>query len=147
MLDNLPPLHALVVALTAIIVLILLFALVRIINGANTLEWTDLVSTIGRDGKQHADWNQIGKGLGAVLCTWLPAVYVYSPKLEAMGLAAVMGVALAYLGGVSGYAAMLRSKQGTVETTHTTEPAPDPAATKVTEKTVETPPITPRAKK
>ena len=114
-------LHISVMGVTAIVVLCFLFALVRIINSTeNDLEWSHLISTRSVNGT-YADWNKIGQGLGVVLCTWLPAVYVYSPKMDAAGLALVMGVALAYLGGVSGYAATLRSKQGSVETKRVTE--------------------------
>ena len=118
----------------------LLFALIKVVeNAENNLEWWHLVSSRGADGGQYADWNKIGQGCGVVLCVGLPAVYVYSPKMEAVGLAAVMGVALLYLGGVSGYAANLRSKQGSVETIRTTETPGAPS--KVTEVTTETPPI------
>ena len=136
-LDSIPPLQKLVVALTSIIVLLLMLALVRVINSnSNDLEWWHLISTRGTSGETFADWNKIGQGLGVLLCVWLPAVYVYSSKMEAMGLAAVMGVALAYLGGVSSYAATLRAKQGAVETTKITESTP---AKTVTETKVETP--------
>jgi hypothetical protein len=57
--------------------------------------------------------------------------------MEAVGLAAVMGVALLYLGGVSGYAANLRAKRGSRETV--TEPAAEPVPMKTT--ITETPPI------
>lgn len=140
LLDSIPPIQKLVVALSAIIVLLLLLAMVRIINsGDNDLQWWHLVSTKAADGGQYADWNRIGQGLGVVLCVWLPAVYVYSPKMEAVGLAAVMGVALLYLGGVSSYAATLRSKRGSVETTVQTESTPSKV---VTETTLQTPPVT-----
>jgi hypothetical protein len=112
----------------------LLFALIKIVNSAgNSLEWWHLVSSRAQDGSQYADWNKIGQGCGVMLCVGLPTVYVYSPKMEAVGLAAVMGVALLYLGGVSGYAANLRSKQGSRVTE--TEPvgAPGPMKTTVTE--------------
>lgn len=135
-----PPLHRLVMALTAIIILFVIWAFIRIINSqANTLQWWHLISTKGATGEQWLSWDPIGKGLGVVLCFWLPTLYAYSPKMEAMGLAAVMGVALAYLGGVSGYAAMLRSRQGVIETTRVTELAPSKT---VTDTKVETPPIT-----
>jgi len=132
-LDNL------IKAMGAIVFLVLIMAFVRVVNGENDLEWWHLVSTRAADGSQYADWNKIGQGLGVVLCVWLPAVYVYSPKMEAVGLAAVMGVALLYLGGVSGYAANLRAKRGSVETTRTTETPGAPS--KVTEVKTETPPI------
>lgn len=119
----------------------LLYAMVRVINNAsNDLEWEHLISSRSIDGKQWLDWNKIGQGLGAILCVWMPAVYVYSPKMDALGLAAVMGVALAYLGSVSGYAATLRAKQGGVETTTVTEMMP---VSKVTETRTETQPIAP----
>jgi len=131
-------LATLIKAMGVIAFLVLLLAFVRVVNGENNdLEWWHLVSTRAADGGQYADWNKIGQGLGVVLCVWLPAVYVYSPKMEAVGLAAVMGVALLYLGGVSGYAANLRSKQGSRETV--TEPAAEPVPMKTT--ITETPPI------
>ena len=126
---------------TAIFFIVVLYAIVRVINNAsNDLEWAHLISSRSMDGKQWGDWNQIGKGLGVILCVWLPAVYVYSPKMDAVGLALVMGVALAYLGGVSGYAALLRSRQGGIETTRVTEIAP---VSKITETRLETQPIAP----
>jgi len=112
----------------------LLFTLVKVVNSTgNTLEWWHLVSTRSANGVQFADWNKIGQGCGVVLCTVLPAVYVYSPKMDAVGLAAVMGVALLYLGGVSGYAANLRSKQGSRVTETEPASAPVPMKTTVTE--------------
>jgi hypothetical protein len=130
-------LDTLIKAMGVIAFLVLMLAFVRVINGENDLEWWHLVSTRAADGSQYADWNKIGQGLGVVLCVWLPAVYVYSPKMEAVGLAAVMGVALLYLGGVSGYAANLRAKRGSRETV--TEPAAGPVPMKTT--VTETPPI------
>jgi len=131
-------LATLIKAMGVIAFLVLLLAFVRVVNGENNdLEWWHLVSTRAADGGQYADWNKIGQGLGVVLCVWLPAVYVYSPKMEAVGLAAVMGVALLYLGGVSGYAANLRAKRGSRETV--TEPAAEPVPMKTT--ITETPPI------
>ena len=118
-------------ASAAIFVLLFALAVMRIINNAaNDLEWWHLVSTRAQDGVQYACWNKIGQGCGVVLCVWLPAVYAYSEKMDAGGLAAVLGVVLLYLGGVSGYAATLRSRRGTVETT--TEPAAAPGPVKIT---------------
>lgn len=124
---------------SAVFFVVILYALNRIINSDdNKLEWAHLISSRTIEGAQRASWNEIGKGLGVILCVWLPAVYVYSPKMDAGGLALVMGVALAYLGGVSGYAALLRSRQGGVETTKVTEIIP---VSKVTETRTETQPI------
>lgn len=139
--------HNIVMVVTGIVFLLFLLAFVRTINAQNDLEWTHLVSSRSLDGKQYADWNKIGQGLGVVLCFWLPAVYVYSPKMDASGLALVLGVVLTYLGGVSGYAANLRAKQGGVQTTTVTEPVPDPSITKVTETVMQNAPVAPRGKK
>lgn len=116
-------------------VLLLVFALWRIVNDEkNALEWYHLVSTKSADGTQAADWDKIGKGGGVFLCLLLPGLYAYSEKMDAIGLAALMTVALAYLGGVSAYGATLRARQGTTE--KITEPAdPPPGAVKTTETT------------
>lgn len=133
------------IAATVILFIIIVIAVARVFRSSeNDIEWADLISVMAQNGKQKGDWNQIGKGGGVILCIALPFIYVYSPGMDAIGLAAVMGVALAYLGGVSAYAANLRSKQGTVETVRTTELAP--VAT-VTEKRTETPTVAQGAEK
>ena len=128
----------LVIALSAIAILLVIWAFVRLMNANNTLEWYQLVSSKLPDGTQSADWNQIGKGVGVCICVWLPAMYAYSSKMEPYGLTAVMSAALLYLGGVSSYAATLRSKQGSIETSKVTESSP--LAT-VTEKITQNAPI------
>jgi len=116
-----------------ILVLMLSFAVYRVMNSEdNDLEWAELISTKGQDGKLHPDWNKIGQGGGVFICIWLPGVYVYSDKVEAGGLATLMGVALMYLGGVSGYAATLRARQGTTETV-TERSSPSTSTTTTTE--------------
>ena len=121
--------------LFVIIVLLIAYAFIRVVNSLdNNLEWSQLVSSRGQDGRQYADWNKIGQGCGVILCVWLPAVYAHSERADAVGLSAVMGVALLYLGGVSSYAATLRARRGTTETTKTTE-----MPSRVTETTTETP--------
>ena len=117
-------LHLIVRAITGIIILLFIWAFVRVMNAANTLEWSDLISTLGRDNKQHADWDKIGKGAAVILCFWGFVVYIYSPKMDAAGIALILAPVLAYLGGVAGYNAKLRSEQGSVTTT--TTPLPDP---------------------
>lgn len=113
------------IAATVILFIIIIVAVARVFRSTdNDIDWADLVSVMAQNGKQKGDWNQIGKGGGVILCIALPFIYVYSPSMDAMGLAAVMGVALAYLGSVSAYAATLRSKQGSIETTRITEAAP-----------------------
>lgn len=126
----------------ALVVLILLMAWIRVMDDdENDLKWVDLVSTKGSDGLQHADWDKIGKGCAIVLCVLATIVYAYSPGMDATGLALLLGVVLAYLGGVSGYAATLRARQGTVTTT--TEPVPPEGEKKTI---VETPPVKAKGK-
>jgi hypothetical protein len=118
-----------------ILFLLLAYAVIRVVNSiTNDLEWSQLISSKGHDGQQYADWNKIGQGCGVILCVWLPAVYAHSDKADAVGLSAIMGVALLYLGGVSSYAATLRARRGTTETTRISE---SPARTMET--TTETP--------
>ena len=77
----------------------------------NSLEWEQLISSKAIDGKQYVDWNRIGLGLGVLIAVWLPFIYAYSEKMDGTGLAAVMGVSLLYLGGVSSYATSVRAKR------------------------------------
>lgn len=133
--------HYVPIVVTVLVFIAIVIAVARLMRNEDTdIQWADLISVLAHNGVQRADWNQIGKGGGVILCIALPFIYVYSPSMEAIGLAAVMGVALAYLGGVSAYAANLRSKQGSVETTKTTEAD---AVLRTTETTVQTPPVEP----
>lgn len=77
----------------------------------NSLEWEHLISSRAIDGKQYVDWNKIGQGAGVVLSVWLPFIYAGSDHMDGTGLAAVMGVSLLYLGGVSSYATSVRAKR------------------------------------
>lgn len=138
-LESIPPLQRLVVALTAIIVLILMMAFVRLIRSQeNPLQAWEFFATRGSDNLPHPDWDKVGKGIGVAMCIWLPAIYAYSDKMDAAGIALVMGVALGYLGGVASYSATLRARQGSVITETKTEPA---VPTKITETKTEMPPI------
>lgn len=124
---------------TALLFVVIVWAITRVFrNRENELEWADLISIRTIDGKQKADWNQIGKGSGVLLAVALPFIYVYNPTVEPFGLAAVMAASLLYLGGVSAYAATLRARQGSVETIKTTEAAP---VSRTTETRIETPPL------
>lgn len=108
--------------LTALALVVFIWAIVRVINNKdNELEWAHLFSSRSADGKQYADWNKIGQGCGIVLSMWIPAIYTNSEKADGVGVAAVLAASLLYLGGVSSYAATLRARRGTVETTSTTE--------------------------
>ena len=123
-------------------VLAIVYFFIKIVNDkTNHLEWYHLISVKAHDGQQYASWNQIGSGAGVVLCIWLPAVYAYSDRVDAVGLASILGVALAYLGGVSGYAATLRARRGTTETTRVEEDMPKGTDKRITETIKEIPPV------
>lgn len=98
----------------------------------NDLQYADLVSSRGIDGKQHASWNNIGKGLAAVMSFFIPMHYAFSDKFDPLPGAGLMVAALAYLGAVDGYSAYLRSRQSLQQTTVTTEPPVDTKTTTTT---------------
>jgi hypothetical protein len=121
-----------------LILLVVVWILVRVINSdANSLVWADFISTRGADGSQRGDLNKIGQLVGIVVAAMTVLMYADNQTVDAIGLSALLGVALAYLGGVTAYAAFLRSRQGSVETTKTTDFMPP---TTRTETKVETAP-------
>jgi UDP-N-acetylmuramyl pentapeptide phosphotransferase/UDP-N-acetylglucosamine-1-phosphate transferase len=127
-----------------LILLLLVWVLIRIVrHPTNDIEWADYISTKGTDGRQRGDINKIGQWGGIVIAVMSVLMYADNEKVEPTGLSVLLGVALLYLGGVAGYAASLRAKQGTVTTV--TEPATEPAPTKIT--VIETPPPERKAKK
>ena len=113
-----------------LILLLLWWILIRIVRGNDNIEWADYITTRGRDGVQRGDINKIGQWAGIVLCVMTILMYADNEKVDPAGLSWLLGVALLYLGGVAGYAANLRAKQGTVTTV--TEPAPEPTPIKTT---------------
>ena len=124
-----------------LILLVLIWILYRIVKDeGNLIQWADYIASRGPDGRQHGDLNKVGQGVGIGLACTSVLMYSDNQTVDPTGLAALLGVALLYLGGVSGYAANLRSKQGSVTTT--IEPAPDPAASKVT--VVQAAPLAPK---
>ena len=116
-----------------LILLVLVWILFRIINDTgNLIEWADYISTRGTDGKQHGDINKVGQWAGILIAMMSVMMYADNETVDATGLAALLGVALLYLGGVAGYAAKLRANQGSMTTV--TEPVPDvPSKVTVTE--------------
>ena len=134
-MDDAVTLRLVVQILTALALMAFIWAIVRVINSSdNELEWAHLFSSRSADGRQYADWNKIGQGCGIVLSMWIPAIYTNSEKADGTGVALVLGASLLYLGGVSSYAATLRARRGTVETTSTTE-----SPSRTTETKTETP--------
>jgi hypothetical protein len=124
--------------INAIILLMVIWIFIRVIgNDATTIIMADFISTRGDDGLQHGDLNKVGQIVGIVVAAMSVLMYADSINVEPTGLAALLGVALAYLGAVTMYASFLKSKRGTVETTRVTEPVTAPA--KVTETKTQTP--------
>lgn len=121
-----------------LILLVLIWILFRVINDeGNLIEWADYISTRGSDQKQHGDINKVGQWAGIFIAVTSVMLYADNVTVDATGLAALLAVALLYLGGVAGYAANLRAKQGTVVTV--TAPADEPVGPMKTTVT-ETPP-------
>ena len=124
-------------------ILILLFVFwmfVRIVTSEVTqIIYADYISSRGADGKQHGDLDKVGQLVGIIVAALVVLMYADSDKVEPVGLSALLGVSLLYLGGVTMYAKYIRSKQGSIQTV--TEPV-DLTPTKVT--VTETPPITPQ---
>ena len=100
------------VTFNIIFLLVIIWYIVHAVNKQdNTMQWSELVSSKGADGKEHFDWNRIGQGCGVILAMTIPYIYVHSEHMDALGLTAVMSASLLYLGAVNSYAATLRSKQ------------------------------------
>jgi hypothetical protein len=126
-------------AINMIILLLLVWILVRVVSDeGNLVVWADYISTRGQDGKQHGDINKIGQLAGIVLAVVVVLMYADNSVVEPVGLSALLGVSLFFLGAPTMYAGYIRSKQGGVETTKVTEIAP---SARVTETQVQTAPI------
>ena len=101
------------------------------------IEWRDFISSIGSDRAFHGDINKLGQSVGILIGSVAIVLVSSHAHEDLLGFAAVLAAYFAFVGGVAGYAAFLRSKQGSVTTT--TEPAPIPVPSKVTVE--EIPPI------
>ncbi|MDO8682412.1 MAG: hypothetical protein Q7N50_02890 [Armatimonadota bacterium] len=113
----------------------LLWVFYRWMQGENGIEWRDFISARGADGQFHGDTNKLGQCTGIVIGSWSLILVSANAKSDFIGFAAVLGAYFAFVGCVAGYAAYLRSKATTMQTTVTTEPADPPM--KTTTKTVE----------
>jgi hypothetical protein len=99
-------------AINAIVFLVVFWAMYRLVSSEeNDLDWTQLISTKGKDGLLYFDWNRVGQGCGVVVSMAMPFIYVHTDKMDGSGLAMVMTASLAYLGGVTSYVTTLRAKQ------------------------------------
>ena len=102
----------LVLGMAGVLLLLLLHKVMS--SNDNNLDWWQFISTRGQDGKNYADIDKLGKVAGIFISSW----YVISTGSKPD--ASVLAVYLAYVGGVAGYSAYLRSQRGMVtESSHT----------------------------
>lgn len=124
--------------------LALVWALYRYVNsGCNPLRWWHFIASRGADGSYYADLNKLGQVTGIAFGSFAVLNVSGNAKSDFTGFATVLLAYFAFVGGVAGYSAYLRSKSGQRETTTTTEPAPT-TPNKTTTRTVE-PAATPPA--
>ena len=119
----------------AVVLLVLTLAFIHIMNSNNPLQWWHYVATKGGDGHYIADVDKLWQNVGAAIASVAIILLAYRGTLEW----AIFAAYLAFVGGVRGYGAYLKSKEGSITSTRTTEPAPGPQ--KVTESKIQTPPI------
>lgn len=93
-------------------------------SGSNPLYWWHFFASKGADGQYYADLNKLGQVTGIAVGSFAIVQLSAGANKDFIGFAAVLAAYFTFVGGVSGYAAFLRSKSGRTETTTTTEPAP-----------------------
>jgi hypothetical protein len=97
------------VALIVAIFVFFSFVLSRIVNAVeNPLQWWHFISTRAADGNQYADIDKLGKIVGIVVSSFIVLLMTHHDKMDAV----VLGVYLAFVGGIAGYSAYLRAKSG-----------------------------------
>lgn len=106
-----------------VFLLALLLIFYRFMESENGIEWRDFISAEKSDGTYRGDINRVGQCVGVIGCAF--AIIATAPKAHTdyAGFSLVLGVCLAFLGGVASYAATLRAKQSQTQTTIVTEPA------------------------
>jgi hypothetical protein len=105
------------------------------------IEWRDFISSLGSDRLFHGDINKLGQSVGILIGSVAIVLVSSHAHEDLLGFAAVLAAYFAFVGGVAGYAAFLRSKQGSVTTV--TDPLPSPPVpSRIT--VTETPPIVPK---
>lgn len=111
-----------------------LWAFYRYMNARdNPLRWWHFFSSRGNDGTYYADLNKLGQVTGIAVGSFSVMQLSATAKSDFVGFAAVLTAYFAFVGGVAGYSAFLRSKSGRVETRTVVEPAPSsPVKTTVT---------------
>jgi len=93
----------------------LLWAFYRWMQGKNGIEWRDFISARGEDGEFHGDINKLGQTTGIAFGSLSIMLVSANAKSDFVGFAVVLGVYFAFVGGVAGYAAYLRSKNNHID--------------------------------
>lgn len=101
----------------------------RVVERSEDMEWKEFISTKGSDGKNHPDWDKVGKGVAVIIGSWAIVAIAPNVKTDFVGFSVLLGSYFAFAACTSGYAAYLRSKSATMQTTTTVEPVPDPQKT------------------
>ena len=77
------------------------------------LDCTDLICMPDSQGEKRLSLTRIGLCMGIVVAVWAPVFTTLNGKLESD----VLGIALAFLGGVEGYSKYLRMKSDQIKAT------------------------------
>lgn len=107
----------LIVALPWVVALLLFWALYRLMEAENPLQWWHFIATKGSDGNYYADIDKLGKVTGIAISSWALLRASSHDPFDFMGFAAILGVFLAFAGGTAGYSAFLRSQRGPITPT------------------------------
>ena len=90
---------------------LLLLCLIFVIRGKNNLHWWQFISSKGSDGKHYADIDKLGKVTGIIISSWIVVRVSDNTPFDFTGFSLILGTYLAFVGGVAGYSAYLRSKK------------------------------------
>ena len=106
------PIWIFYVALAVFLVAILIQIYFVMKDTKNQIDWSQFISSVGRDGKERADLTKLGQVVGIILVSWIVVTLSYRVKdVDILGFWSVLALALAYLGGVQAYQAYLKSKR------------------------------------
>jgi amino acid transporter len=110
LLEFVTSIGAIITSQAAVMIFVCLFAFIllwKVIDSDNPLEWWHFISSRGPDGKEYADIDKLGKVVGIIISSVAMLIITHQGKMDAV----ILGVYLAFVGGVAGYSAYLRSKQ------------------------------------
>jgi hypothetical protein len=75
------------------------------------LQWSQFVSTLGKDGKDHGDLTKLGQLVGIIVSSFIVlALAARVNSLDWVGFAAIFTLYLTYVAGVQMFQAYMKSK-------------------------------------